>query len=349
MFFCTCFISRNTGGLTLSRRPIFSANTILVFLPAFSSLPSGPVPNAWCRFKSCTSCTQDTQQIQNHDENASGLPSCWMSEESWDHLNRICPTPLIMLYAILTGLVLRQHSTLQLNHPEECTAASSSFLTWALAGSTCIYIRLKSEAFFRLQCSMSTAYYWLSTNMHMWDPSPSSGCSELNLSRSKGAIFFEGTNLEILTAPVSKNNFHMVFHQKPFDTRPKAADSWGKSISGLKMCPIASSCATATCCCICSWHVRSKEASGWPLISGTLEFSTLSFLLSIHDRTDRWQTWIDIKLLTFKVEPAQLVDLRWDRFFSPISQPHHRWCRWFSHTILLVSFPGRKKSLNKHR
>ena len=208
-----------------------------------------------------------------------------------------------MLYAILTGLVLRQHSTLQLNHPEECTAASSSFLTWALAGSTCIYIRLKSEAFFRLQCSMSTAYYWLSTNMHMWDPSPSSGCSELNLSRSKGANF-EGTNLEILTAPVSKNNFRMFFHLKPFDTRPKAADSWGKSISGLKMCPIASSC-----------DVGSKEASGWPLISGTLDFSTLSFLLSIHDRTGRWQTWIDIKLLTFKVEPAQLVDLRWDRFF----------------------------------
>ena len=232
-----------------------SANTILVFLPnGFLKPPK------WtgCEFKSCISFTQDTQQIQKPW-------GCWeclrlLLLDVWRILRSsqsdLLPTPL--------DHALRNPYRLGFNHPEKCTAPSNSFLDLSF-GRFNMHLRLKSEASFRLQCSMqehTTGYQQICT------------CEIPHLPRVAVNWIWVVQRVQILKEQswissqlqFQGTKFTWFLHQKPFDTRPKAADSWGKSISDLKMSPIASSCATAACRCTCCWHeVKKLQVDPWYL------------------------------------------------------------------------------------
>ena len=86
-----CYIWRNTRGLTAELPLIIRPTRSWFSCPmAFSSLPSGPDANSNPAYPS----PKILNKFKNHEdaENASAF-SCWMSEESWDHLSQICSQP----------------------------------------------------------------------------------------------------------------------------------------------------------------------------------------------------------------------------------------------------------------
>ena len=249
-----CYIWRNTRGLTAELPLIIRPTRSWFSCPmAFSSLPSGPDANSNPAYP----VPKILNKFKNHEdaENASAF-SCWMSEESWD-LSQICPNPpkscvaqSLQAWFQPSGKMhrsIKQFSWLELWQVQHASTSE----VWS---------------FFQTAMQYAGAYYRLSTNMHMWDPSPSSGCSELNLSRSKGANF-AGTKLEILTAPVSRNKFHVVFCTKnPLTLGQKQLTAEENQSQISKCLQSTSSCATAACRCTCCWHeVKKLQVDPWYL------------------------------------------------------------------------------------